>query len=159
MPDTILASLCIRKAILSDASEISQVIIESIRQANTQDYSLDMIHRLENKYTTEQIIIKINTQEVFIACLHSRVTGTISLDGSKIRSLFVLPEEQHCGIGGALMNYVEGIAKEKNLDCLSLASSIAARGFYQKLEYIAVRSECRDTGQVIIMEKMLISAL
>ncbi|NDH69258.1 MAG: GNAT family N-acetyltransferase, partial [Gammaproteobacteria bacterium] len=63
--------------------------------------------------------------------------------------------KQHCGLGFALMQYIENIAKEHGIDCLSVPSSVTAEGFYKKLGYMTLRDEYYGTERTIIMEKRI----
>ena len=148
-------TLSIRKATTADASEISNLIISSLRQTNTQDYSPDIIDRVVNNFTPEKVTELIKSRQVFIASQHNHIIGTVSLDSTNIRSLFVHPEKQHCGFGFALMQYIENIAKEHGIDCLSVPSSVTAEGFYKKLGYMTLRDEYYGTERTIIMEKRI----
>ena len=148
-------TLSIRKATTADASEISKLIISSLRQTNAQDYSPDIIDRVVNNFTPEKVTELIKSRQVFIASQHNHIIGTVSLDITNIRSLFVHPEKQHCGFGFALIQYIENIAKEQGIDCLSVSSSVTAEGFYKKLGYMVLRDEYYGTERTIIMEKRI----
>lgn len=75
-------TLSIRKATTADASEISNLIISSLRQTNTQDYSPDIIDRVVNNFTPEKVTELIKSRQVFIASQHNHIIGTVSLDST-----------------------------------------------------------------------------
>ncbi|NRB10642.1 MAG: GNAT family N-acetyltransferase [Rickettsiaceae bacterium] len=131
------------------------MVISCLRKTNVKDYSPEIIDRVATNFTPEKIIALIESRSVFVVKQNNLIIGTVSLDNNNIRSLFVLPEKQNCGVGVYLIQHIETIAKEQGLDCLTVPSSVTAEGFYKKLGYISLRDEYYDMERTIIMEKRI----
>ena len=147
--------ICIRRAELFDADAISQVIILALKETNSKDYNSLLIEEIKKNFTPDRVIELINKRQVFVATTAEKdnVIGTASLEGDAIRSVFVSPNMQRKNIGTMLMGYLENIAKEQNIRCLTVPSSVTAERFYLKLGYKALRDEYYGEERTIIMEK------
>lgn len=70
---------------------------------------------------------------VRVARLGGRVVGFIARDGTQIHALYVLPDEQHSGIGTALLQDAKNTCEELRLwsyqENLGATRFYAARGF------------------------------
>ncbi|PMZ43309.1 GNAT family N-acetyltransferase, partial [Pseudomonas sp. GW247-3R2A] len=89
----------IRPATAADASAISQVIIQSLRQSNALDYPPDIIEQVEKSFSTESIRTLLTQRQVFVAMINSHIVATASLDRDVVRSVFVDPTQQGRGLG------------------------------------------------------------
>lgn len=147
----------IRPATAADASAISQVIIQSLRQSNALDYSPDIIEQVEKSFSTESIRTLLTQRQVFVAMIDSHIVATASLDRDVVRSVFVDPTQQGRGLGRQLMAMIESIAAEAKIEVLRVPSSITAEAFYFKLGFRKVRDEFHGAERTIIMERRLTS--
>jgi N-acetylglutamate synthase-like GNAT family acetyltransferase len=143
----------IRLATAEDAAAISQVIIQSLRQSNAQDYLPEVIAQVEKSFAPEAVCALIDQRRVFVATLDHRVVATASLDGDVVRSVFVDPTHQEGGLGRQLMATIESIAIDAKIDVLRVPSSITAEGFYFKLGFRKVREEFHGAERTIVMER------
>ncbi|MBA4362514.1 MAG: GNAT family N-acetyltransferase [Pseudomonas sp.] len=147
----------IRPATAADASAISQVIIQSLRQSNALDYPPDIIEQVEKSFSTESIRTLLTQRQVFVAVIDSHIVATASLDRDVVRSVFVDPTQQGRGLGRQLMATIESIAAEAKIEVLRVPSSITAEAFYFKLGFRKVRDEFHGAERTIIMERRLTS--
>lgn len=147
----------IRPATAADASAISQVIIQSLRQSNALDYPPDIIEQVEKSFSTESIRTLLTQRQVFVAMIDSHIVATASLDRDVVRSVFVDPAQQGRGLGRQLMATIESIAAEAKIEVLRVPSSITAEAFYFKLGFRKVRDEFHGAERTIIMERRLTS--
>ncbi|SDU59757.1 GNAT family N-acetyltransferase [Pseudomonas mandelii] len=147
----------IRPATAADASAISQVIIQSLRQSNALDYPPDIIEQVEKSFSTESIRTLLTQRQVFVAMINSHIVATASLDRDVVRSVFVDPTQQGRGLGRQLMATIECIAAEAKIEVLRVPSSITAEAFYFKLGFRKVRDEFHGAERTIIMERRLTS--
>ncbi|MEB0228308.1 GNAT family N-acetyltransferase [Pseudomonas sp. 10S4] len=145
----------IRLATLQDAAAISQVIIQSLRHSNAQDYTPDIIAQVEKSFSTECILTLMGQRQVFVATIAHQVVATASLDRDVVRSVFVSPAHQGIGLGRKLMATLQAVANDANIDVLRVPSSITAEGFYVKLGFRKVRDEFHGAERTIIMELRL----
>ncbi len=148
----------IRPAVRDDAEAISRVIIRAVRETNAQDYPPEIIASVTANFSPERVSELMEAREVLVAVLSDEIVGTASLQGAVVRTVFIAPDHQACGIGTALMQEIERRARQGGLAQLTVPSSITAEGFYAKLGFAAVRDEYHGEERTIIMQKPLGSA-
>lgn len=147
----------IRKAMDTDATAISRVIVAALRQSNRHDYSAAVIAQVELSFTPASILRFMAQRQVYVATHGNAIVGTASLDQATVRSVFVAPANQGLGAGRALLAAVESAAVSNGVTQLRVPSSITAEGFYRLLGYSTVRDEYHGEERTMIMEKSLIS--
>lgn len=145
----------IRPARDDDADAISGVILRALRETNAKDYTDEIIERIGRSFSPEAVRELIGKRTVFVAVDGNRIVGTASLDGSVVRTVFVAPDVQARGIGKLLMVEVERTARGRNIQALTVPSSITAESFYARLGFIAVRDSHHGDERTIIMERSL----
>jgi GNAT superfamily N-acetyltransferase len=145
----------IRLATALDAAAISLVTIRSLRESNAQDYSSEVIARVEQTFSPQGILGLMAQRQVYVATVDQQVVATASLDKDVVRSVFVDPHYQGRGIGRQLMAVLHSTALSAGLDVLRVPSSITAEGFYLSLGYQKIRDEFHGDERTIIMHKRL----
>lgn len=145
----------IRNATCTDATAISEVIVATLRESNAQDYSSDIIKRVQQSFSPSAILALLTQRQVYVASIDGRLVATGSLDRNTVRSLFVDPAYQGKGIGRQLMTTIESVAAQSGLKLLRVPSSITAERFYLALGFLKVRDEFHGAERTIIMEKVL----
>lgn len=74
----------------------------------------------------------------------------------KLRQMAVLNENQGKGIGSAIMNFAENVARDQGYKKLTMHARKNAIGFYEKMGYKVVSGEFDEvTIPHVIMEKAL----
>jgi N-acetylglutamate synthase-like GNAT family acetyltransferase len=144
-----------RPACEEDADEISAVILRTLRETNSKDYSIEIIERVEHSFSPSAVLRLIGKRTVFVAAIGGRVVGTASLDGSVVRTVFVAPDVQARGIGKLLMAEIERTARDRDISKLTVPSSLSAETFYKRLGFNAVRESYYGEERTIIMERSL----
>lgn len=147
--------LAIRDATVEDAGAISRLVIETVRATNARDYTPDVVAEVIDNFSPERVADRMTGRKVFVACLKGEIVGTASLDGPKVRSVFVSPSLQGHGVGSSLMRHLEHLAAQSGLSRLEVPSSLTAEGFYRKLSYKHVRDDYYGEERILVMEKML----
>jgi len=145
----------IRLALQNDAGDISAIISRALREANAEDYTKEIIERIERNFGPSAIIQLIDKRTVFVATINDRVVGTASLDGAAVQTIVVNPNVQGEGIGKRLMAQIERTARERGISVLTLASSITAVSFYTQVGFRAVRDSYYGDERTITMERSL----
>lgn len=145
--------LHIRPATPADASAISAVIIQSLQQTNAADYSAALIAQVEQSFTAERILALLEQRQVLVALLDQQLVATASLHGNVLRSVFVAPGVQGTGVGRALLQALENLARQAGQTLLRVPSSITAEGFYARLGYAKVREVMEGEERIIVMER------
>jgi GNAT superfamily N-acetyltransferase len=151
--------MIVRKFVPRDADKLSQLITRNLRLVNIRDYSPAAIEALIPHYTPEKII-DLSKNGYMVVCIHeNELVGTASLDGNRVRNVFVDIDMHKKGIGRMLMADIEAHAREKNLISVYLHAGLSAEGFYHKLGYKTIRRIDRELDgiplPVIKMEKDL----
>lgn len=146
----------IRTAQQQDASEISHVIIAALRTTNAQDYSPEVIARVEKSFSPAAVSTFIDQRQVVVAIENDGIVGTASLDGQVVRSVFVLPDSQRKGIGRKLMEAIEQAASDGGVEVLSVPSSVTAEAFYIQLGFVSMRDIYHGDERTIVMERRLV---
>lgn len=150
-----MTKISIRVANINDAEDISKLIIKTLQESNTKDYSTKIIEEVIKNFSPTKITSRMAQRQIFIAVEQSELIGTASLEKNMVRSVFVLPSKQMKNVGLQLMTYLENTAKAQNIHHLIVPSSITAEGFYKKLDYKVVGEEYYGEERTIIMEKHL----
>ncbi len=142
-----------------DAERLSRLIVRNLQLVNIHDYSLEVIDALIPSYSPESII-HLATNSYTIVCLDGvDIVGTASLDGERVRNVFVDVDQHGKGIGRLLMNEIEAYARDHQLQRMYLHTGLTGEGFYHKLGYTTIGYTEHDLDGVpfplIEMEKEL----
>ncbi|MEB2517664.1 GNAT family N-acetyltransferase [Pseudomonas sp. YuFO20] len=148
-------SFLIRNATNADALAISRIIIGTLRESNTLDYSSAIIDQVESSFSPSAILDLLTRRQVLVATTDSHIVATASLDKDVVRSVFVDPTWQGKGIGRQLMAMIQSIAIKDGVSLLRVPSSITAQGFYAALGFKKIRDEFHQSERTIIMAKTL----
>ncbi|MCP2071813.1 UNVERIFIED_ORG: GNAT superfamily N-acetyltransferase [Pseudomonas lini] len=127
----------------------------ALRESNAQDYSPDIIKRVQQSFSPSAILSLLTQRQVYVASIDGHLVATGSLDRNTVRSLFVDPAHQGKGIGSRLMATIESMAAQSGVKLLRVPSSITAEGFYLALGFLKIRDEFHGVERTIIMEKVL----
>ena len=136
--------MCLRKFSLEDAKNLSELIIQNLWHVNIHDYSAEAIEALATHYTSDKIIALLKECYIVVCIQGGELVGTASLDGNRVRNVFVDFNMHKKGIGRSLMADLEAFAIEKNLTSLYLHAGISAEGFYHKLGYKTIERIDRE---------------
>lgn len=145
----------IREAREDDADAISGVILAALRTSNSRDYPRDVIDRVERSFSPSAVVWLLKTRRVFVAIMSGWIVGTASLEGTTVRSVFVHPWRQRCGIGKRLMAEIEKVVREAGASVLTVPSSVTAQAFYAGLGFKLVGDSYFGEERTIIMECQL----
>lgn len=145
----------IRIATREDATAISTVLINALRESNALDYSPEIIVQVEQGFSPQAILDLLIQRRVYVATIRGQVVATASLDRDVVRSVFVDPLHQRTGIGRQLMTKPLAVALNAGIQRLRVPSSITAEGFYSSLGFNKIRDEFHGAERTIIMERTL----
>jgi len=145
----------IRLATTDDAAAISRIVIAALRKSNAQDYPPEVIAQVEKSFTPEAVEVLLNKRTVFVASMQDDLIATASLDGDVVRTVFVEPKYQGCGVGRKLMETIHAQALNADMLTLLVPSSLTAEGFYVSMGYRKIRDEFHGAERTIVMEKSL----
>ncbi len=133
-----------KRARLKDAEELSNIRKGVFGNIRGEEYNKKLVAVLTQDYSTENIKKKIKKYPTFCLIRGREIIGSVSLDKSEIKGVFVKFSHVRQGIGTKLMNFIEGYAKKRGLKKVHLWSAEKAKGFYEKLGYKLIRKVKKD---------------
>jgi GNAT superfamily N-acetyltransferase len=129
----------IRAAVRSDAPILSALIYMNALKTLAEHYSALQMQTFQNYYSTANMELKVENQQLFCACSGSEIVGTVALDGFLVVGFYTHPDYLGQGIGKQLMDFVVHIARTNGVQRLELTASPAATGFYLKHSWQVVK--------------------
>lgn len=151
----------IRSAKPADATAIVALIQRALEQVNALDEPLDVVERLARNLRQRDIARRIARWHVLVAedtaADHATLVGTAALDAHRVRMLFVRPDRQQAGIGGALLARLREMARDHGVQTLEVASAAGAEGFYRRHGFVPYRS-VTDRGQRLVLMRAPVAA-
>lgn len=127
-----MSSIHIRKATLSDAKQLSDLICENAQKLLKPHYSNEQWNIFIRYYSEAVLAEKITSQTVFCAEREGQILGTVALDGDFVVGFYTRLQNVNQGIGRQLMLHLETYAQNKGLTMLQLAASPEGLAFYYK---------------------------
>lgn len=151
----------IRRFQASDAVEVSELIIKTLRTTNIKDYSEDYIESDVKKFTPNDIIKRADWTHFYVVCNKNIIVGCGAIgpywgkeDESSLFNIFVLPQYQGKGIGRKI---IEALEKDKfflRAKRIEIPASITACKFYEKMGYTYKNGiDVVDEEQLFRLEK------
>ncbi|NMB89636.1 MAG: GNAT family N-acetyltransferase [Chloroflexi bacterium] len=153
------AGISIRRFTDEDAPDVSRLILADLWQINARDYGTVAVNALAHGYTPERLRQYARQGAIYVALLAGEIAGTASLQGDRVRNVFVRVDCHKQGIGTALMQHVEKMAQQQGIKRLFLLANLAAVDFYHNLGYVSITEITEPIGPTVLtlvrMEKAL----
>lgn len=134
-----MKDLIIRKAMESDAMEISKLKRQTLKKIN-KEYNNIQIEILLDVESKENILKNINKKDMFCLVKLDKILGVVDIDGDRIGGLFIKHNFVGNGFGKKLIEFIEQYALKKNIKKVWLYSTPFAEDFYKKMGYIVKNS-------------------
>lgn len=122
----------VRKAQISDAKQLSELILENAEELVRPHYSEEQWNIFIKYYSEEVVAEKIGRQVVFIAEKEGLIVGTVALEDDFVVGVYTRLQNVGQGIGKLLMAHLENYAKDSGVTQLQLAASPTGLAFYYK---------------------------
>lgn len=84
---------------------------------------------------------KLRELEVWVAVLDGAVVGWGAIRGDMVESLYAAPEFARQGVGGGLLDMLEGLMRDRGFPLVHLEASLNARDFYLRRGYRATGTQ------------------
>jgi putative acetyltransferase len=126
----------IREMRLEDARAFLEVHRAAVRGIAAKDYAPDVIDAWAPIPVTEKQIEQVRSnpesEHRLIAEINGQVVGIGSLitKNNELRACYVAPEASRKGVGSALIQEIERVARERGVAFLELDSSVTAAPLY-----------------------------
>jgi len=151
-------NLRIRPARGGDAGQIGRLFYQTVHRINARDYSTSQIEAWAPKVFPEaDWRRRLRYDRALVAERDGQVLGFAILDWrfGYLDSLFVHHAHQGCGIGAALLDGVEKLARRYRLEYLVTDASVTAEPFFRARGFRRVRRQKRIyRGQVFRQYRM-----
>lgn len=135
----------IEKATLSDLETVYKITKTAIEHTYPHYYAKGAVVFFLEHHSKDHIASDIRSGGVFLGYdPHRDAVGTVTLKGSEIYRLFVLPAYQHMGFGRKLLDHAE-MAIFREYDKVTLAASLPAKRLYRKRGYQEIESNIIPT--------------
>lgn len=143
----------IRKANISDTSEMTELYKNTILSVNRKDYSLeevedwascgDNISRWDELFAEQHYIVAENEK--------GEIVGFASInDVGYMHTLFVHKDFQHQGIATLLYQVIEQYAKEKGVKEITSEVSITAKPLFEKQGFKVDKEQKRKANKLCL---------
>lgn len=120
-----------------DAEKLSRLVIRTLREVSSQEYSQGAIQALIPSFTPDKLLKKATSQYMIVCVDGEDLLGVASLDRDRVRNVFVSADMQRRGMGRTLMAKIESKARESGLGRIYLHSALSAQSFYEAMGFTA----------------------
>ncbi len=136
------------QAVSADFRAVKGITQTTIRTVYPRYYPAGAVEFFRRHHSDERIRADIAASKVYLLREGGEAAGTVTVDGSSVSRLFVLPQHQHKGYGRALLDFAEAAVLSQN-DAVRIDASLPAKGLYKKrgyreTEYHVIRTEQGD---------------
>jgi GNAT superfamily N-acetyltransferase len=132
---------------VSDASDLALVrrlIHLSIDSSYSGVYPPRAVQYFKDFHSLCRIEERQAAGQVLVVERDGEVVATGAIVGEEVTGVFVDPRFQKLGIGGQVMDRLEGIARAAGSTAVRLDVSLPSRGFYESRGYEFLESRCID---------------
>ena len=132
----------IRRFKQEDATELSNVISETIKISNSKDYPPKYVEVNLLSHSPEALIERAKNSHMYVVCDNLKIIGCGAIAefwGSNTESIlltiFVLPDYQGKGVGRKIIETLEKDEYFTRANRIEIPASITAVEFYKKMGY------------------------
>jgi N-acetylglutamate synthase and related acetyltransferases len=134
--------MIVRRFAETDAKEVSNLIIKTIRISNTKDYPVEMMEELTRRMQPEDVLKRASWTHFYVVEENSAIVGCGAIgpywdktDESSLFTIFVLPEHQGRGIGRLIIETLEKDEYALRAKRIEIPASITGLEFYKRMGY------------------------
>lgn len=151
----------IRRFQASDADEVSELIVKTLRTTNIKDYSVEYIENDVKMFTPDGVIERAGWTHFYVISDEESIVGCGAIgpywgkeDESSLFNIFVLPEYQGKGVGRKIIETLEKDEYYLRAKRVEIPASITACEFYEKMGYTYKNGiDVVDEEQLFRLEK------
>lgn len=134
--------MLVRRFEEKDATEVSALIIETLRTSNIKDYSSEYIENDVKILQPENILERAAWMHFYVVCEAEQIIGCGAIgpywgktDESSLFTIFVLPSYQGKGVGRRIIEALENDEFFLRAKRIEIPASITGTPFYLKMGY------------------------
>ena len=134
--------MIIRRIEPEDAGNVSALIVRTLREVNTKDYSREYIENDVQKLQPKDILERAKWTHFYVVCDEDKIVGCGAIgpywgkvDESSLFTIFVLPEYHGQGIGRKIIDTLEKDELFTRAERIEIPASITGVEFYRKFGY------------------------
>lgn len=155
----IMSQIHIRKAEITDAKNLSELICENAQKILKPHYNEQQWKIFSRYYSIENMRDKIKSQIIFCAVYNDEIVGTIALDGDFVVGFYTKLQNMNRGIGKLLITHLENHAANSGLKKIQLASTPEGLAFYYKNGWQKVKNFMVNHYGVEFEETLMVKEL
>jgi GNAT superfamily N-acetyltransferase len=138
------ATKMLRAAQEIDFNSIKNITQTTIWSIYPKYYPKGAVQFFSDYHSDERIKTDIGSGKVFLIEGEEVIIGTVTVIDNEINRLFVLPDYQGKGYGGALMDFAEEMIG-RNYDHIILDASLPGKQMYIKRNYVVKKYDMIET--------------
>ena len=151
----------IRRFQNTDADEVPELIVTTLRTTNIKDYSSEYIENDVKILQPHNILERAKWTHFYVVCDEYKIVGCGAIgpywdkeDESSLFTVFVLPEYQGKGIGRSIIETLEKDEYFLRAKRIEIPASITGAPFYRKMGYEYKNGICTpDNEGLLRLEK------
>jgi ribosomal protein S18 acetylase RimI-like enzyme len=137
----------LRRSDSVDVASIQRLIHATIEASYAGVYPPRAVRHFKEFHSAERIRERQAAGAILVAEQDGQVVATGAIVGADISGVFVHPEFQQRGIGGQVMDRLEGDAEIAGRGSVRLDVSLPSKGFYESRGYRLLESCSIDVGE------------
>ena len=130
----------IRRAIKSDAQDLSKLILENANSTLLPHYNEEQWAVFTKYYSIEETEKKIKEWVFFCADIEGEIAGAVALNNNFVVGFYTKLAFLRKGIGQMLMKHIEEYASQNDISELQLAASPEGLEFYLKHDWKKIKA-------------------
>lgn len=122
----------IQKASITDAQEVSELIIKSVDFFHAKNYTNEELAIWRRGYCPKNLKNQILKRDSFVIVVKNIIAGFIQFDPPEIKGFYIKPKFIGKGFGNILLHHTLEIIKANGYEHIELTSNKWTIGFYNK---------------------------
>ena len=136
----------LRRSESADVASIQRLIHATIDSSYSGVYPPRAVRHFKEFHSVDRILERQAAGAVLVAEQDGQIVATGAIVGADISGVFVHAQFQQRGIGGQVMDRLEGDAQLAGRDSVRLDVSLPSKGFYESRGYRLLESCSIDVG-------------
>jgi GNAT superfamily N-acetyltransferase len=137
----------LRRSDNADVVSIQRLIHATIESSYAGVYPPRAVRFFKEFHSLDRILERQAAGEFLVAEQDGQLVATGAIVGAHVFAVFVLPQFQKGGIGGQVMDRLEGDAELAGCHSVRLDVSLPSKGFYESRGYRLLESCSIDVGE------------